>query len=126
MPATNVKTNAMGFPYPLGKVYPAASFATLCVALTQNVVPVNNDGTTPDYQFNGIFIQADPDNEDTIYVCSTADAPDATAFTNVLAKLSPGAWFPRTKEWANNRDIRRLFIGAKNATDSAIVTIDQF
>jgi hypothetical protein len=122
---TNVKTGTVKFPWPLGKVYPGASYATVSAPLTQNIQPVNID-LTPDNQFNGIFIQANPNNAGNIYVCSSAANPDETAYTNVLGILSPGAWYPRGKEWANNRDITGLFIGADNATDFAIVSIDQF
>ena len=124
--ATNVKTGDMQFPYSLGKVYPGASFATVSAALTQNIVPVNNDGVTRDRMFNGIAIQAHPDNGDDLYICNSASAPDTTNYTNILAVLSPGAWYGRGKEWANNRNISTLFVGAKNQNDFAIVSIDQF
>ena len=121
-----VKTGDMGWPAPLGKVSPGGGFATLSVPLTQNIQPVNNDGVTPDNQFNGIFIQADPDNTGSaIYVCSNAQAPDTVNFSNVLWKLTPGATYPRSKEWTNTRDLSKIFIGAVNATDGAIVSIDQ-
>lgn len=129
---TLVKTGSLGWPMALGKVFPGAAFATACVPLTQNIQPCDNDGVTPDNQFNGAFIQANPGagannpNAGNIYVCTTAAAPDLVNFTNVLAVLTPGAWYPRGKEWANNRDISKLFIGADNATDFAIVSIDQF
>jgi hypothetical protein len=128
--ATNVKTGAMGFPYPMGKVFPGASYATVSVPLTQNIIPTKTNGVdgteVPDYQFNGVWIQANPDNTGYIYVCSNASAPDTTNYTNVLGFLSAGQWFPRVKEWANNRDISKLYVGAANATDFAIVVIDAF
>ena len=129
---TSVKTSAMVFPYSLGAIRPGATFASASASLVQNIVPVNNDNVTPDYQFNGIFIQAFPGtgsvagNLKPIYVCNSAAAPDLTNFTNVIGILQPGDIWPRAKEWANNRSIRNLYIGAENATDFALVTIDQF
>lgn len=126
MPGTNTKVGDLILPAALGKVFPAASYATLSVPLTQNIVPCKADGTTPDNQFNGIWIQAANANSGTIYVCNTAAAPDTSAYTNIIGELTAGQWFPRTKEWANNRDISKLFIGAENATDFAIVSLDAF
>lgn len=122
----NVRTTSMTFPYPLGKVYPGANFAIQSVPLTQNITPVAVDNATPERNFNGIWIQASKDNTDVIYVCSTDDAPDLVNKTNILAELSAGDWYPRSKEWANNRRIDVLYIGALNALDHAIVSIDQF
>ncbi len=124
--ATNVRTGQMSFPYSLGRIIPGAAFAGASVPLTQNVQPVNNDGVSPDVMFNSIWIQAHVGNTGTIYICGTAAAPDLVNFTNVLGELTAGQWYPRTKEWANNRSIAGLFIGAENATDFAIVSIDQF
>ena len=122
---TNVKTSAMTWPYPLGKVYPGAAFSTASVPLTQNIQPANAD-LSPDNRFNAIWMQASPGNSGYIYICSTAAAPDKVAYSNVLGVMPAGQWFPRTKEWANNRALNTLFIGADNATDFAIVSIDQF
>ncbi len=119
----------MTFPYPLGKVFPGASFATISVPLTQNIQPTKKDNLgneVPDNQFNGIFIRASNLNSGNMYVCNTAAAPDLTAYSNVIDELPPGAAFPRGKEWANNRDITALFIGATNATDFTIPALDQF
>jgi len=127
--ATDVRTEALGFPACLGKVFPGAVFATASVPLTQNIRPVKIDhagNTVADVNFNGIFIQAHSDNNGLIYVCSNASPPDLVLYTNVLGEVAPGVWYPRSKEWANNRDISKLFIGAANATDFAIVVIDQF
>jgi hypothetical protein len=116
----------MNFPTSLGLIGPGASFATLSAALTMNIQPVANDGVTPDNQFNGIWIQALKGNAADIYVCNSAAAPDVATYTNVIAILSPGEWLPRVKEWSNTRDISKLFVGALNATDFAIASIDAF
>ena len=126
---TNVKID--GYPYSLRKIVPGATFATACQPLTANIQPVNNDGSK-DHIFNGIFIEAFggtstiAGNTGVIFVCNSAAAPDLVNFTNILAILNPGDSFPRSKEWANNRDINKLFIGAENATDFAFVSIDAF
>ena len=126
---TNVQIN--GYPYSLGKIQPGGTFATACVPLTQNIQPVNNDGTK-DHIFNGIFIQAfggtslQPANTGVIFVCNSAAAPDLVNFTNIIAVLQAGDQFPRSKEWANNRDINKLFIGAENGVDFALVSVDAF
>lgn len=130
--ATNVKTSVMPLPYSLGLVKPGATFATVSVPLTQNIVPVEQDGTTPHRMFSGIFITAFAGagaiatNTGNIYICNTSAAPDLTNFTNVIAILQPGDIFPRYKEWSNNRDIGILFIGADNADDQALVSVDAF
>jgi hypothetical protein len=116
----------MTWPFPLGKVFPGVNHATASVPLTQNITPVHASDSTPVRYFNGLFIQADLNNGDIIYVCSNASAPDLTNYTNVLGEIVAGGSFPRAKEWANNRDISTLYIGAKNATDFVIVIIDQF
>lgn len=119
--ATNVKTGSMSFPFSLGKLMPGASVS---IPLTTNFQPVKEDGSTPDTQFNAIFIQAHPDNSGYIYVCNSASAPDTTNYTNVLRVLAKGETFDLTKQWANNRDIGRIFIGAGDADDFAIASID--
>ena len=121
---TNQRTGQMHYPFPMGKISPGSAFASASVPLTQNIMPVNQDGVTPDFNFNGIWIQADMNNSDTIYICSNASAPDLVNFSNVLGELQAGAWYPRTKEWAQNRQINTLFIGAKNAVDFVICSID--
>lgn len=123
--ATHVKTSAMVFPYSLGLFKPGASFGALSLPLTQNILPTNNDDS-PDYRFNGIWVQAHPDNGGYIYICNSALAPDPVDFTNVIGILRAGEWYPRSKEWANNRDLRGIFVGASDATSFAIALIDQF
>jgi len=124
--STPVKTGSQPYPWALGKVLPGAAYATASVPLTQNIQPVNADGT-PDKMFNGIYIQASPKNTGIcMYVCSNASPPDEVNFTNVLAFLPPGTSYPRSKDWANNRDITALYIGADNATDFVIVSVDSF
>lgn len=126
--ATQVDTGLMHYPYPLGKITPGGTTAS--VPLTQNIQPVkkNHEGQmVPDNQWNYISIQADPDNTGNyIFLCSDANAPDTLNYTNVIAKLYPGVFYPWNKEWANNRDLSQIFIGALNATDSAIVSISAF
>ena len=121
--AVNVKTTSMTFPYPLGKLCPGAAYQTSSVPLTQNVVPVGPDGK-PDLMVNNIAILAHPENDGNIYVCNSAAAPDKTDYSNVLAVLLPGQWYPRGKEWGNSRNLGTLFIGADNANDFAIATMD--
>lgn len=121
----NVKTTDMTWPYALGAIIPGATFATASVPLTQNVTPVDVHGV-PETRFNGIWIQASPDNNGVLYICKDANPPDKVAYSNVLGWLQPGLWYPRDKEWANNRDINTLFVGADNATDFGIAVIDQF
>jgi hypothetical protein len=116
----------MAFPYSLGLIVPGGTFATVSVPLTQNIVPVANDGTTPDYQFNAISIQAAPANTGVIYICNSAAAPDKVGYTNVIYILAKGLVWTRQKEWANNRDISKIFLGADNGTDFAIASIDAF
>lgn len=120
----NVKTTSMTFPYPLGKLSPGAAYQTKSVPLTENVMPVGPDGATPDLMVNGVHILAHPENDGNIYVCNSAAAPDKTDYSNVLAVLLPGQWYPRGKEWGNSRNLGTLFIGADNATDFAIATMD--
>jgi hypothetical protein len=122
---TNVIPGAVGYPLSLGKVFPGASFASQSAPLTQNIQPVKMDGSK-DNNFSGVFIQAHTENSGNIYICSNSAAPDLVAYTNVLAEVMAGGTYPRGKEWANNRDISKLFIGAGNATDFAIVSIDAF
>jgi len=134
--ATDVLTSAMNFPYSLGKILPGSTYASASVPLTQNTRPVRFDPTTeanvPETMFNGIYIQAfggtgnSDGNSKAIFVCNSAAAPDTTNYTNVVGVLMPGDQFPRFKEWANNRDLSKLYIGAQNATDFALVVIDQF
>ena len=120
-----------GYPFSLGKIQPGATFASACVPLTQNFNPVNKDGTK-DHIFNGIFIEAFGGtsslaaNTGVIFICNSAAAPDTVNWTNVITVLHPGDSFPRTKEWANNRDISRLFIGAENGVDFALASVDAF
>lgn len=118
------------YPYPLGKLFPAGSFASISVPITTNVQPVKKDGQTGatlnDNMWNGVFLQAPKGNTGNIYVCSNASNPDTTNWTNVLAELQPGGTFSRGKEWAFRTDIGALFIGATNATDSAFGFIDSF
>jgi hypothetical protein len=127
--SANIKIG--GYPYSLGKIIPGATFATACVPLTANIQPVNNDGSK-DHIFNGIFIRSFPGtstiagNTGAIFICNSAAAPDLVNFTNIIDILSPGDSFPRSKEWANNRDISKLFIGAENATDFALAFVDAF
>lgn len=129
---TNVPTGNMNFPYSLGKISPGASFASLCVPLTTNFQPTKRDGQKgtdiADNEFNGIFIQANPSNTvgSYMFICNSASAPDTTNYTNIIAFLPPGAVFTRSKEWSNNRDISKIFIGALNSTDFVIANIDQF
>lgn len=130
--AIKVKVASMPLPYSLGKVFPGAAFATLSVPLTQNIIPVEQDNITLVRMVNGIFIVAFQGtgavagNTFPIYICNTADPPDLVAFTNVVAILPPGYTFPRSKDWSQNRDLSTLYIGAENATDFALVSIDSF
>ena len=124
---TKVLTTSMQMPASLGKIFPGASYATLSVPLTQNIQPTRqtHDGAIiNDNQFNSIFIQAGVNNSAAIYICNSAAAPDTVAYTNIIEFLNPGLTFTRGKEWANNRDISDLFIGAQNAVDFAIANID--
>lgn len=126
----NVEVATMPFPFSLGKVFPGAAFAAASAPLTQNSTPTEHGRAVR--MFNGIFIYSWPGNATTpsngapLYICNTAAAPDLVNFTNVIAVLQPGDTFPRSKEWALNRDIGTLFIGAENATDFALVSIDSF
>lgn len=122
---TNINVGQVGMPFALGKLMPGATYATVSIPLVTNYQPVNQDGTA-DNQWNNINLQADLNNSGTIYICNSAAAPDTTAYTNVIGELTAGAWFPRNKEWANNRDISKIFIGATNATDFVIGSIDAF
>ena len=63
--ATPVKITS--YPFSLGKIIPGATFASACVPLTQNVLPVQNDGVTPDTQFNSIVIQLNCLSRSTTY-----------------------------------------------------------
>jgi hypothetical protein len=129
---TSVKTGSVPFPWSLGAIRPGATFASASAPLTKNTLPVMNDGVSHDKNFNGVFITAFGGtlglaaNIGSIFVCTSAAAPDTTNWTNVVAVLAPGQSWPRNKEWANNRDISVLYIGAENATDFALVSIDQF
>jgi len=122
--ATPVKITS--YPFSLGKIIPGATFASACVPLTQNVLPVQNDGVTPDTQFNSIVIQAHGTNTGIVYVCTSAAAPDLTNYTNVIGELTAGQTYPRSKEWANNRNISSIYIGAVNAADFVIASVDAF
>jgi len=129
----NKKVSAMSFPFSLGKILPGATFASACVPLTQNIQPVQEDNKTlANDAWNEILIQAWPGsptvvaNSGNIYVCSSAAAPDVVGFTNILAVLLAGDTYPRKNEWANLKDISKLFIGADNATDFVICSIGQF
>jgi hypothetical protein len=124
MPTTAIPGN-VGYPFPLGKILPGATFATASVPLTQNIQPVDVAGL-PDNNWNGIFIQAHVLNVGPIYICSNAAGPDLVNYTNILGEVLPGGSFPRGKEWANNRDISKIFVGAGNATDFAIACLDGF
>jgi hypothetical protein len=124
--AVNIKTGSMTWPFPMGKLFPGAAYATQSVPLTANVVPCDNDGVTPDYFFNGILVQASPNNTGLIYVCNSSAAPDKVGYSNVIYMLSAGQTWMNTKEWANVRDISKIFIGADNATDFAIASILQY
>ena len=128
--ATNVRTESLNFPFALGKLCPGAAFASASIPLTINYQPTKADCQkgveVVDNQFNGIWIQAFPNNAGLIYVCNSSDAPDLVLYSNVIGIMQPGDWWPRIKEWANNRDLSKLYIGAANATDFAIALIDQF
>ena len=131
--STKVKISSMGFPFPLGKIIPGATFAAASAPLTQNYTPTDDAGN-PIRMFNGVFITAwagnaagtVASNSGPIYICSNALAPDLILFSNVIAVLYPGDSFPRSKEWSGNRDIGTLYIGAENGADFAIASIDQF
>lgn len=127
----NVRTETMTFPFPMGKFLPGATFATASLPFTQNTQPTKHDGQSgndvPDNQFNRIVIQAAPGNgTGIIYICSTSGGADTTAYTNIIQALSAGQIFDRGKEWANNRDISKIFIGAGDSASFAFGYIDQF
>ena len=120
---TPIKSSSLTLPASLGIVGPGASFATLSDPLTQNILPVNQDGS-PDNLWNSLWIQAVDANVGTVYVCNSAAAPDLVAFTNVVGILAPGQWYPRTRPFGNSYSLTGLFIGTVNATDGALVVID--
>lgn len=132
MPGTPTKVSSMIFPASLGPVGPGADFASLSAPITLNILPVKQDGVTPERMFNEIFITAfpgfgsTPSNTSAIFICNTSSPPDVSTFSNVIGMLNPGDQWPRKKDWANNRDIGSLFIGALNSSDFALVVIDQF
>jgi hypothetical protein len=122
----NVKTGTMTFPASLGKLLPGADYAARSLPLTENIVPCENDGVTPDRRFNSIKVVAHPDNNGRIYICNSAAAPDTVNYTNIIDILAAGARWEMSKEWANNRDISTIFVGASNDSSFAIASIDQF
>lgn len=130
--ATNVATSTMNYPFPMGKLMPGG--ATVSIPVTQNYQPGGhgNDGAFhKDNQFNELVIIASPDNTGNgtsgyMFICNSAAAPDTVAYTNVLAWLQPGQAWAMSKEWASNRDISKVFVGALNATDFAIASINAF
>ncbi len=124
--ATNVKTGSMSFPYPLGKLVPGQNWGSRSVPVTQNVIPVANDGVTPDYQFNNLTVLAGHTNTGKIYICNSAANPDKVGYSNVIYVLSAGLPWVYGKEWANNRDISKIYIGADNTVDFATASIDSF
>ena len=128
--STPIKVSSMTFPASLGVAKPGSSYATVSVPITQTRLPVLDDGVTASRMFNGIFITAFPGtgsvaaNTKPIYVCTNSSAPDLTNFLNVVGILQPGDVWPRSKDWACNRDVGTLYIGAENATDFALIAID--
>ena len=119
-----VKTISMSFPYPLGKILPAGTTASL--PLTTNVTPVKEDGVTAETRFAEIVIIAAFANGGVIYICNNALAPDTTNYTNIICELAAGQSFPREGEWSNNKDIDKLFVGASDGTSFAYGYISQF
>lgn len=126
--ATDVRTEAMSFPYPLGKLLPGGTTAS--IPLTTNIRPtrVDNLGVTrADVNFAAIRVRAHTSNGSAlIYICNSAAAPDTTNYLNVIDVLAAGVEWVRTKPpTSNNCDITPIYIGASNGTAFATGSIDQ-
>jgi hypothetical protein len=105
---------------PLGKLQPGATFASVSVPILSNLTGVNTLTLT---DVNVVAIQFDPTSAGggKIYICTSADEPQADR-SNVLHILeSPGDSWPQVGGPAiNNLDAADFYIGADNATDFAI------
>jgi hypothetical protein len=123
---TNVKSGTMVLPFSLGAVGPGAGFAGASVPLTQNFLPVKEDGISPDNAWSSVTIQALPGNGADVFLCNSAAPPDLVAFTNVIAVIPAGQYWPRNRQWSNSCSLASLFIGAVNAVDGCLVVIDAF
>jgi hypothetical protein len=130
MPQTKVKVSLMQMPYSLGFVGPAAKNAS--VAITANVLPVEQDGKTQRDGFAVLVIQSHPGNTGNyIYILNNSSAPDTSAGSNVIAVLQPGDYWPRDRQWSNTIRLANFFIGIDNSTgavaaDVAVVSIMEF
>jgi hypothetical protein len=118
------------YPFPLGKLFPAGSFATVSVPLTTNIQPIKKDSQTGatlnDNFWNGVLVQAPAANTGKVYICSNASQPDIATCTNLIAELAPGGVYSQGKEWATKVDIGALFVGTTNATDYAWASLFGF
>jgi hypothetical protein len=107
--ATTISNN----PFPLGKILPGGTTAS--IAVTNNYTDLST------LICDWIQVRAHPANSGFIYLCTTAAAPDTTAFGNVLDVMGGGGSIVITSSSMNSIPLSSLFIGASDATSYAII-----
>jgi len=114
MSATNIISN----PFPLGKISPGASFATVSTPITTNFSDLAV------LFCDSINIRNHPDSSGNIYVCNSAAQPDTTLFENVIDVIGPGGSYTNTSSAMNTiGSLGGIYIGADDATSYAVVSV---